>query len=72
MKVKPKDISTIVILNKNKQGTKTIQIRTRHLTSLKYYAMTPAGVLALLVGAIVLLQKNIAHRRLKNNCCLPR
>jgi murein DD-endopeptidase MepM/ murein hydrolase activator NlpD len=70
MKVNPKDISTIVILNKNRQGTKTIQIRTRHLTRLKYYAMTLVGVLALLVGAIVLLQKNIEHQEVEKQLLL--
>jgi murein DD-endopeptidase MepM/ murein hydrolase activator NlpD len=70
MKVNPKDISTIVILNKNKQGTKTIQVRTRHLTRLKYYAMTVVAVLAILVGAIVLLQKNIAKQDLEKQLLL--
>ncbi|MES2375942.1 MAG: M23 family metallopeptidase [Bacteroidota bacterium] len=70
MKVNPKDISTIVILNKNKQGTKTIQVRTRHLARLKYYAMTLVAVLALLVGAIVLLQKNIEHQEVEKQLLL--
>lgn len=70
MKVNPKDISTIVILNKNKQGTKTIQIRTRHIARLKYYTMTLVAVLALLIGAIVLLQKNIAHQEVEKQLLL--
>lgn len=57
MKVNYKDVSTIVILNKNKQGAKTIQIRTRHIANLKYYGIGLFSVVALLVGAIVLLQK---------------
>jgi murein DD-endopeptidase MepM/ murein hydrolase activator NlpD len=57
MKVNPKDVSTIVILSKNKHGTKTIQIRTRHIARLKYYAMGLLSVVALLIGSIVLLQK---------------
>jgi murein DD-endopeptidase MepM/ murein hydrolase activator NlpD len=56
MKVNPKDISTIVILSKNKQGAKTIQVRTRHIASLKFYAMGLLGVLAILIGSIVFLQ----------------
>ena len=59
MKVKPKDVSTIVILSKNKQGTKTIQVRTRHIAHLKYYAMSLVGVIALLVGSIFLLRNSI-------------
>lgn len=62
MKVKSKDVSTIVILNKNKQGTKTIQIRTRHIAHLKYYAMGLVGVIALLVGSIFLLRDSIQER----------
>ncbi|MCC8424942.1 M23 family metallopeptidase [Mucilaginibacter sp. UR6-11] len=57
MKVSPKDISTIVILSKNKQSTRTIQVRTHHLARLKYYALGLLGVLTLLIGSIVLLQK---------------
>jgi murein DD-endopeptidase MepM/ murein hydrolase activator NlpD len=55
MKVNPKDVSTIVILSKNKQGARTIQVRTRHLARLKYYAMGLVGVLAILIGSIVFL-----------------
>ncbi|GAA4101988.1 peptidoglycan DD-metalloendopeptidase family protein [Mucilaginibacter panaciglaebae] len=62
MKVKPKDVSTIVILSKNKQGTKTIQVRTRHIAHLKYYAMCLVGVIALLVGSIFLLRNSIQKR----------
>jgi murein DD-endopeptidase MepM/ murein hydrolase activator NlpD len=62
MKIKSKDISTIVILNKNKQGTKTIQVRTRHLAHLKYYAMGLVGMIGLLVGAICLLRNSIQQK----------
>lgn len=62
MKVKQKDVSTIVILNKNKQGTKTIQIRTRHLAHLKYYAIGLVGIIALLVGSIFLLRNSIQQQ----------
>lgn len=62
MKIKSKDISTIVILNKNKQGTKTIQVRTRHLAHLKYYAMGLVGMIGLLVGAIFLLRNSIQQK----------
>jgi murein DD-endopeptidase MepM/ murein hydrolase activator NlpD len=62
MKIKSKDISTIVILNKNKQGTKTIQVHTRHLAHLKYYAMGLVGMIGLLVGAICLLRNSIQQK----------
>lgn len=56
MKLKPKDVSTIVILNKNKQGAKTIQVRTRHINHLKYYGIGLLGVIALLIGSIIFLR----------------
>ncbi|WP_214073255.1 M23 family metallopeptidase [Mucilaginibacter sp. dw_454] len=62
MKIKPKDVSTIVILSKNKQGTKTIQVRTRHIAHLKYYVMGLVGVIALLVGSIFLLRNSIQQQ----------
>lgn len=62
MKVKPKDVSTIVVLNKNKQGAKTIQIRTRHIANLKYYAMAIVGMIALLVGSIFILRNSIQQQ----------
>ncbi|MES2810221.1 MAG: M23 family metallopeptidase [Bacteroidota bacterium] len=62
MKVNPKDVSTIVILSKNKQSAKTIQVRTKHIVNLKYYALSLFGVIALLVGAIVLLRNSVKQQ----------
>jgi hypothetical protein len=31
MKLNAKDVSTIVILNKSKHGTKTLQVKTKHI-----------------------------------------
>jgi murein DD-endopeptidase MepM/ murein hydrolase activator NlpD len=62
MKVNPKDISTIVILNKNKQSAKTIQVRTRHIVNLKYYALSVACILMLLIGSIAFLRNNIKQQ----------
>jgi murein DD-endopeptidase MepM/ murein hydrolase activator NlpD len=56
MKLNKKDVSTIVILNKNQQGTKTLQIKTKHLNRLKHYAFTILSVILFLIGFIVLLQ----------------
>ncbi|MFD2148371.1 hypothetical protein [Mucilaginibacter antarcticus] len=65
MKVNPKDVSTIVILSKNKQSAKTIQVRTKHIVNLKFYALSLVGVVALLVGAIVLLRSNIKQQEVE-------
>ncbi|MDB4927341.1 M23 family metallopeptidase [Mucilaginibacter sp.] len=70
MKVNPKDVSTIVILSKNKQGTKTIQIKTRHITRLKYYAMGLFSVLALLIGSIVFLNNRNAQQEVEKQLLL--
>jgi murein DD-endopeptidase MepM/ murein hydrolase activator NlpD len=56
MKLNSKDVSTIVILNKNKQGTKTLQIKTKHINRLKHYVLSIAGVIVFLVGFIIILQ----------------
>jgi len=56
MKLNPKDVSTIVILSKNKAGNKTLQVNTKHITRLKHYAISVISVILLLVGSIVLLQ----------------
>jgi len=56
MKLNKKDVSTIVILNKNQQGTKTLQIKTKHINRLKHYAFTIVSVLLLLVVSIAFLQ----------------
>ncbi|MES2425593.1 MAG: M23 family metallopeptidase [Bacteroidota bacterium] len=65
MKVNQKDVSTIVILSKNKQGTKTIQIRTSHIARLKYYAMGVVGVIGLLIGSIVFLNNKSQQQELE-------
>ncbi|MDB5158639.1 MAG: hypothetical protein JWR50_3346 [Mucilaginibacter sp.] len=70
MKLKPKDVSTIVILNKNKQGAKTIQVRTRHIAHLKYYGIGLLGVLALLVGSIIFLQKKSQQQEVEKQLLL--
>lgn len=62
MKLNPKDVSTIVILNKNKQSAKTLQIRTRHLNRLRHYAIGLTSFILFLVGFIVFLQaRNEQH-----------
>ncbi len=56
MKLNPKDVSTIVILSKNKTGNKTLQVKTKHITRFKHYVISVISVILLLVGAIVILQ----------------
>jgi murein DD-endopeptidase MepM/ murein hydrolase activator NlpD len=56
MRSKVKDVSTVVILSKNKQAAKTLQIKTRHITNLKHYVLSVALVILSLTGFIAFLQ----------------
>jgi murein DD-endopeptidase MepM/ murein hydrolase activator NlpD len=56
MKLNQKDVSTIVILNKNQAGTKTLQVKTKHINRIKHYIFSIVSVVLFLVGFIVLLQ----------------
>ena len=46
MNLKQNDVSTVIIVNKGNQRTKTIQVKTKHLSRLKHYTL---GVLAIIV-----------------------
>ena len=56
MRSKVKDVSTVVILSKNKQAAKTLQIKTRHITNLKHYLLSVVLVILSLAGFIAFLQ----------------
>src|ERR1035437_9220153 len=56
MRQKQQDISTVIIVNKGNQRTKTIQIKTKHLGRLKHYASGILGVIVLLTGIIFYLR----------------
>lgn len=55
MKRKTSDISTVVVINKNQQPTRSLQIKTKHLNNLKHYALGIVAVLVVLVGCIIYL-----------------
>ncbi len=50
MNQKQRDISTVIIVNKGNQRTKTIQVKTKHLGRLKHYAFGIFRLIVLLVG----------------------
>jgi murein DD-endopeptidase MepM/ murein hydrolase activator NlpD len=56
MNKKPSELSTIVIINKNQQHTKSLQIKTKHINRIKHYAWSIAAVLVVLVGAVIYLR----------------
>jgi len=67
MNLKQTDISTVIIVNKGNQGTKTIQVKTKHLGRLKHYASGILVVIVLLAGSVVYLrsQNNKAEEEKK-------
>jgi murein DD-endopeptidase MepM/ murein hydrolase activator NlpD len=55
MKFKPSGISTVIIVDKTKGASKTLQVKTKHISRLKHYA---AGILSLIIilsGTIIYL-----------------
>ncbi|SEO18717.1 M23 family metallopeptidase [Mucilaginibacter sp. OK283] len=56
MKQKTSDISTVVVINKNQQPTRSLQIKTKHLNNLKHYALGILSVVLVLVGGIIYLR----------------
>jgi len=56
MNNKPSDISTVVIINKNHQHTKSLQIKTKHINRLRHYAFSTLCVLFALIGFIIYLR----------------
>jgi murein DD-endopeptidase MepM/ murein hydrolase activator NlpD len=64
-KLAPQDVSTVIILNKSEAATKTLQIKTKHIHRLRYYALGMFSVLALLVLTIVVQQQNNTQHELE-------
>jgi murein DD-endopeptidase MepM/ murein hydrolase activator NlpD len=56
MNFKRADTSTIIILNKNEQHSKSIQIKTKHLTRLNHYIFSCLAVVIFLLGTIFYLR----------------
>jgi murein DD-endopeptidase MepM/ murein hydrolase activator NlpD len=56
MNLKPSKTSTVIIVDKGQGSTKTLQVKTKHISHIKHYA---AGILALIVvlsGVIIYLE----------------
>src|SRR5882757_5238572 len=56
MKQKSTDISTVIIVNKRQNSTRTLQVKTKHISRFKHYAWSIAGVIVLLSGTIIYLR----------------
>ncbi|MGZ3872781.1 MAG: M23 family metallopeptidase [Mucilaginibacter sp.] len=55
MKVKPSDISTVIIVNKNKEGSQTLQIKTKHISHFKHYLLSVVAVIVVLALSVIYL-----------------
>jgi len=55
MKFKPSGVSTVIIVDKNKGASKTLQVKTKHISRLKHYAAGVLSVILILAGAIIYL-----------------
>jgi murein DD-endopeptidase MepM/ murein hydrolase activator NlpD len=56
MKFKPSEISTVIIVDKKRGGSKTLQVKTKHISRLKHYAAAILSVILVLSGVIVYLR----------------
>jgi murein DD-endopeptidase MepM/ murein hydrolase activator NlpD len=56
MKFKPSEISTVIIVDKKRGGSKTLQVKTKHISRLKHYAAAILSVILALSGVIIYLR----------------
>ena len=55
MKLKPSNVSTVIIVNKNKEGSQTLQIKTKHIDRLKHYLFGVLGIITILALSVIYL-----------------
>jgi murein DD-endopeptidase MepM/ murein hydrolase activator NlpD len=67
MNSKPSDISTVIIVNKNNTGTKTIQVKTKHISRLRHYAFSILGLIVALSGTIFYLHSQNKDQEIERN-----
>jgi murein DD-endopeptidase MepM/ murein hydrolase activator NlpD len=68
MKSKPNDLSTVIIVNKNRQ--RTLQIHTKHLNNLKHYALSIFGLILILSASVVYLRSQNKQQEAEKNMLL--
>jgi murein DD-endopeptidase MepM/ murein hydrolase activator NlpD len=56
MKAKLPDFSTVIIVNKSQNSTRTLQVKTKHISRFKHYAWGVAAVVVLLSSAVIYLR----------------
>jgi len=66
MNLKLTNFSTIIIVNKNQEQTKSIRVKTKHLKRIKHYVVSIVCVVIALAGTIIYLtSKNNSHEQEK-------
>src|SRR5882762_10206630 len=66
MSKKPSEISTVVIISKNHQHTKSVQIKTKHLNRIRHYVYSTLSVVVVLIGLVIYLRaENFRHEQEK-------
>jgi len=61
MRLKTPDISTIIVVDKNKGGSRTLQVKTKHISRIKHYAFSLVAFFALLSAVIIYLDNENQH-----------
>jgi murein DD-endopeptidase MepM/ murein hydrolase activator NlpD len=65
MKSKPNEVSTVIIVNKNRQ--RTLQVKTKHLNNLKHYALSVFGLIVILSASIIYLRSQNKQQEAEKN-----
>ncbi|HVW94459.1 MAG TPA: M23 family metallopeptidase [Mucilaginibacter sp.] len=55
MKLKTSDVSTVIIVNKNKEGSQTLQVKTKHIDRLKHYLTGVLAIITVLTLSVIYL-----------------
>lgn len=72
MKFRPSDISTVIIVDKGKGSTKTLQVKTKHIKRFKHYAFGVFITIVALAGTIVYLNSQNDQQQQENSRLLAK
>jgi murein DD-endopeptidase MepM/ murein hydrolase activator NlpD len=67
MKLKHTDVSTVIIVNKSQNSTRTLQVKTKHISRLKHYAWGIAAVIVTLSSTIIYLRYQNQRQEAEKN-----
>src|SRR3569833_3201285 len=63
MNLKPSKTSTVIIVDKGKGSTKTLQVKTKHISRIRHYAASILALILILSGVIIYLEnRNMAQQ----------